>query len=215
VKSFLRRLIPYIVVPLYRILLFTWRIEVRGPATVVEKYARKGASAQPCVFAHWHGDELALIGYYAYRKLAVLSSHSEDGALMAKILGLLGYQVFRGSSSKGGARGLLELIRAVRGGSQAALAVDGPRGPRFEVKPGVVELAKRTKLPIVPVRVWCDRAWVFKRSWNQCFLPKPFARIVVEHANTIDVGTSDEKNELKTDEIKQSLLTLPCPPFHI
>jgi len=59
---------------------------------------------EPCLFAHWHGDELVLVGYYAHRRLAVLSSLSKDGSLMARVLELLGYQVFRGSSSRGGAR---------------------------------------------------------------------------------------------------------------
>src|SRR5690606_36476314 len=116
----------------------------------------KGPS-KSCLYAHWHGDELVLVGYYSFRRLAVLSSLSKDGTLMAKTLQLLGYEVFRGSSSKGGARGLIGLIRAVKAGSQAALAVDGPKGPIYEVKPGIVDLAARTGMPIVPLRTRCDR----------------------------------------------------------
>src|SRR5688572_18834056 len=97
---------PFFLSPLYWLLASTWRIKEKGPANVLATYVRTNCRA-PCVFAHWHGDELVLIGYYANRRLAVLSSLSKDGTIMAKTLELLGYQVFRGSSSKGGVRGLI------------------------------------------------------------------------------------------------------------
>src|SRR5262245_39354183 len=127
-KNILFKILPYIVAPIYWLLSKTWRIEERGPPQVMARYMK---NREACLFAHWHGDELVLIGYYSYKKLAVLSSLSQDGSLMARTLELLGYQVFRGSSTRGGARGLIGLIRAVRDGLQAALAVDGPKGPIY------------------------------------------------------------------------------------
>jgi lysophospholipid acyltransferase (LPLAT)-like uncharacterized protein len=180
----LARLLPYLIAPLYWLLSKTWRIRERGPIDVLVRYVQTPNPA-PCVYAHWHGDELVLVAYYSFRRLAVLSSLSKDGTIMARTLQLLGYQVFRGSSSKGGARGLIGLIKAVKDGSQAALAVDGPKGPIYEVKPGVIELAQRTRQPIVPVRTRCDRAWTFPRAWNKSYLPKPFARVDVEYGEPL------------------------------
>ncbi len=183
-RFFLENFAPFLLAPIYWLLACTWRIKERGPKHVLQAYVVSSVP-KPCVFAHWHGDELVLIGYYANRNLAVLSSLSKDGTIMATTLELLGYQVFRGSSSKGGARGLIGLIRAVQSGSQAALAVDGPKGPIYEVKPGIVELAHRTERPIIPVRTRCDRAWFIPRAWNKSYLPKPFARIVVEYGEPL------------------------------
>jgi lysophospholipid acyltransferase (LPLAT)-like uncharacterized protein len=180
----LLRLLPYLIAPLYWLLSATWRIRELGPDLVLRRYVQTEARA-PCVYAHWHGDELVLVAYYSFRRLAVLSSLSKDGALMARTLQLLGYTVFRGSSSRGGARGLIGLIKAVQGGSQASLAVDGPKGPIYEVKPGVIELALRTGRPIIPVRTRCNRAWFVPRAWNKSYVPKFFARVEVEYGEPI------------------------------
>lgn len=208
-RFLLENLVPYLLAPIYWLLSCTWRIRELGPEAVLHTYVQSATPA-PCVFAHWHGDELVLIGYYANRRLAVLSSLSKDGTLMAKTLTLLGYQVFRGSSSKGGARGLIGLIRAVQAGSQAALAVDGPKGPIYEVKPGVVGLAQKTERAIVPVRTRCDRAWHFPRAWNKTYLPKPFARVEVEYGEAVlaaelgtdaDTGTACAKIKIRLDSM--------------
>ncbi len=201
-RANLRKIAPYLIAPIYWLLARTWRIRECSPEHVLKKHVLASASA-PCVYAHWHGDELVLVGYYAHRRLAVLSSLSEDGTLMAKTLQLLGYQVFRGSSSRGGARGLIGQIKAVKSGSQAALAVDGPKGPIYIVKPGVVELARRAGCPIIPVRTRCDRAWYVPRAWNKSYLPKPFARVTVEYGKPI--LPSESGVEWDCLEIKRSL----------
>ena len=90
-RFLLENLVPYFLAPIYWLLACTWRIRERGPKEVLNTYVQS-AICKPCVFAHWHGDELALIGYYANRRLAVLSSLSKDGTIMAKTLELLGYR---------------------------------------------------------------------------------------------------------------------------
>lgn len=177
-------LVPYLVAPIYWLLSRTWKIKELGPEKVLAKFVHCH-SAMPCLYAHWHGDELVLVAYYSFRRLAVLSSLSKDGTIMARTLEMLGYRVFRGSSSRGGARGLIGLIRAVKEGSQAALAVDGPKGPIYEVKPGIVELALKTGKPIIPVRTRCDRAWYIPRAWNRSYVPKFFAKVEVEYGEPL------------------------------
>lgn len=197
----LEKVVPFLIAPLYWLYTRTWRLTEHGPDSVLERYVRRG---EPCVYAHWHGDELVLVGYYSYRRLAALSSLSKDGSIMALTLRLLGYRVFRGSSSKGGARGLLNLIRAVREGSQAALAVDGPKGPIYEVKPGIVELARKTGKPIVPVGARSQCAWFIPRAWNKSYLPKPFSRVDVEYGPAIQ-ASENASIEAICLEIRNSL----------
>jgi lysophospholipid acyltransferase (LPLAT)-like uncharacterized protein len=195
------KLLPYLLAPTIWLFSRTWRIHESGPKEVLERFVNRKGPSEPCLYAHWHGDELVLVPYYSYRRLAVLSSLSKDGTLMARTLELLGYQVFRGSSSKGGARGLIGLIRAVKEGSQAALAVDGPRGPIYEVKPGIVELANRTGMPIVPLRCRASRAWYIPRAWNHSYVPKLFARVDVEYGEPLPAQASPEEVKAKLDAI--------------
>ena len=199
---------PLVVAPIYWLLSITWRIHETGPAHVLERYVQ-GRNLEPCLYAHWHGDELVLVAYYSYRRLAVLSSLSKDGTIMARTLRMLGYQVFRGSSSRGGARGLIGLIRAVQAGSQAGLAVDGPKGPIYEVKPGIIELARKTGKPIVPLRSRCKRAWFIPRAWNRSYVPKPFARVDVAYGQEIYPREGISSEELAA-EVKRALDALPA-----
>ncbi len=207
-RFFLVYVLPFLIAPLYWLYARTWRFREHGPAEVIEKFVRGGA---PCVLAHWHGDELALIGYYTHHKLsafshlsmdgaamantrrriAVLSSLSKDGAIMANTLRLLGFCVFRGSSSRGGARGLIGLIRAGKSGMQTTLAVDGPQGPIYEVKPGIVALARKTGNPIIPLYALSDRSWYIPRAWNKSYLPKFFALIDIHYGSAIYVQPTD------------------------
>lgn len=203
-RIFLEKVAPYFIAPVYWILYFTWRIQETGSSIVLQKHVKEG---MPCLYAHWHGDELVLIGYYSFRKLAVLSSLSKDGSIMAKVLSLLGYQVFRGSSSRSGARGLIGLIRAVKNGSQAAIAVDGPKGPIYKVKPGIADLALRTNQPIVCLRAYAESSWKIPRAWNQSYIPKPFSKVKIVYANPIFPSQNGELNQLIT-QVEKTLLEI-------
>lgn len=133
----------------------------------------------PGLVAFWHGDQLPLLGHRPCGRLVAPVSLSADGRLQARILARLGIGHVSGSSSRGGAGALRGLWRALRGGALALMAVDGPRGPRGTVKPGVIYLARRTGLPIWPVGVAVSRGWRLRRAWDRYLLPCPFARAVV------------------------------------
>lgn len=198
--------LPALIAPFVYLYSQTWRLRVTGDPEAIRRFVNGGESV---VYAHWHGDELVLVPFYAYRRLAVLSSLSKDGSLMANTLRLLGYKVFRGSSSRGGARGLLGLIQSVRENGQAALAVDGPRGPIYEVKPGIAELALRTGKPIVAVRVHAERAWFIPRAWNKSFVPKPFAQVEVRFSDAIRPARMEiESKAMKEIELEKLCVTI-------
>ena len=139
----------------------------------------------PYIFGHWHGDELLLLGEFSYRHMAVMASKSSDGDLMQRILKSYGYQVMRGSSTRGGGVGLLGLVDAVKKGDDASLAVDGPRGPMHQMKPGILKLAQLTQRPLVLGAASARWRFVFEKAWNKTFLPLPFTQCVIFYGEPI------------------------------
>ncbi len=133
----------------------------------------------PCGVAHWHGDELTLFPRFGHLTPTILVSHSKDGEIMARATRALGYRVTRGSSTRGAVGGLIALIKAVKEGYTVVLAVDGPQGPRGVCKPGIIRLVQKTGVPLFPVGVATTRRFVFKKTWNQVYLPLPFSRQVI------------------------------------
>jgi hypothetical protein len=105
---------------------------------------------------------------------------------MATVLKLMGARIVVGSSSRGGAAGLKGLIRVVREGHNCSFAVDGPRGPIYKLKPGVLEASRLLDCPIYYASVSCDRAFHLHRAWNRAYLPKAFARIDVQWYGPLD-----------------------------
>ncbi len=146
--------------------------------------------------AHWHGDELALTPRFGHMGLTILVSRSKDGGNMTRAAELLGYNVKRGSSSRGGAAGLIALIKAVREGHSVVLAVDGPRGPRGVCKPGIVRVAQKTGVPLFPVGVATSKKWTFQKAWNKAYLPLPFSRQVVLVGKPIFFSPSSSDEEM-------------------
>ena len=108
----------------------------------------------------------------------LLISASFDGELIARTIERLGYETVRGSSSRAGSSGLRALARAVGEGATAVIPGDGPRGPRYLLKPGVTKLAQLTGLPVHSFYLLPQRAWVL-RSWDALLVPKPFSRVVM------------------------------------
>jgi lysophospholipid acyltransferase (LPLAT)-like uncharacterized protein len=163
---------------LYRLYSATWsyRVSFATGSTPVNLKTRR--PDQSYVFGHWHGDELALIGYGRQSKFLTLSSQSRDGSIMAAALKVMGFKVARGSSSRGGMRGLVSMIRMLRHEHYfVSFAVDGPTGPRHKAKPGAHLFAYKTGLPLYQCVVRCDRKWTLHKTWNKTYVPKPFAKI--------------------------------------
>ncbi|HEV8700130.1 MAG TPA: DUF374 domain-containing protein [Candidatus Polarisedimenticolia bacterium] len=119
---------------------------------VVRALHREG---RPYVHAFYHDQLLMMtysyLGQERGRRLAVLSSRHRDGEYVSRTLERFGHLMVRGSTGRGGAAGLKEMIRHLRAGRDAAFATDGPRGPRHQVQIGVIEAARLGKAPVVPV----------------------------------------------------------------
>ncbi len=134
---------------------------------------------KPFLLAHFHGDEAPLLFLAGKYGLSTMISTSKDGELMNVVYTLLGGKASRGSSTRGGVSALKGLITLSRQGRPMNISVDGPKGPVYEVKPGVFELSKLLKTEIFSGGAYCESAWRFPKAWNQAYFPKPFARVVI------------------------------------
>lgn len=128
-----------------------------------------------------HQNTFASILSQVGRTYCPLASQSRDGDYVAFVMSRLRFFPIRGSSSRGGQAARLQIIHALNSGVSAAVTVDGPKGPRGEVKPGIIEIARAAGVAILPMAVVAERYWIFRRSWDQFRLPKPFSRIAVRY----------------------------------
>lgn len=186
---FRRHVAPVLVYLFYRLLLLTWRVTLDESPS----FRQALADRKPVVIAHWHGDELALIHLASRYRIATITSTSKDGELMNRVLGWLGAETARGSSTRGGANAMRGLISHCRkNGNNVSFAVDGPKGPIYKVKPGVFEFSRLMNAPIYTASVGVSRPWVFGRAWNKAVLPKPFSRVHVRIAEGLPVITREQ-----------------------
>lgn len=154
------------------------------------------------VFGFWHGEQFFLIPYFANQKIGIMVSLSRDGERQAKFLSSMGYNPVRGSSSRGAVSGLIELINYVREGGWAGFALDGPKGPIFEPKPGIIKLSYKTGAKIIPLRVYSFKKWVLNKAWDKYFIPKPFSKVKISIRKPLELS-GDEKEDLK--RLKEAL----------
>jgi lysophospholipid acyltransferase (LPLAT)-like uncharacterized protein len=183
----------------------TWRLRLHDPHNVL------GGELAPCIAALWH-NRLALAmpvwtRYFRPRLkgagLVALISASHDGGVLARGLKFFGVQAVRGSSSRRGAQALLELTTWIDRGYMVAITPDGPRGPRYEIRDGILALAQVSGLPIVPVATQVRRKITLK-SWDRFQVPLPFAVCEIRIGQPLHVppelseeGRQTLKRELK------------------
>jgi lysophospholipid acyltransferase (LPLAT)-like uncharacterized protein len=167
---------------LFHLLGRSWRITRVG----MDAWSTRAAAGERCIFAFWHARMLPLIYTHRDRRVAALVSRSRDGELISRIVERLGYVTARGSSSRGAQEGTLEMLNWADRGHSLTLSPDGPRGPAERVKPGLVFLASRTGLPVLPVGMAARPVRVL-RSWDGFRVPPPFARVWVGYGEPIVV----------------------------
>lgn len=147
------------------------------------------------IIAHPHGDQILLaIGGRTKRQMAMMISQSADGEALAALVSALGHIPVRGSSSKGGSTALRNL-KKLAAEKDIMLAVDGPRGPRFAVKPGVIDLARLTGLPIMPMALRCSRSYTFAKAWDKTEVPKPFSSVSVHFGEVMHIAADCKKED--------------------
>lgn len=132
------------------------------------------------VLAFWHNKlVMTLLGTGFIKKKVGLASPTKDGELISVPLERYGTEMIRGSSDKESVKSLLRLIKKVKEGYTIGTPVDGPKGPIYEVKPGMLYIAQKSGKSLVPMGVAYEKAWVFNKAWDKFQLPKPFSKAVV------------------------------------
>ena len=135
---------------------------------------------QNVIIAFWHGRGLLLSfavreGARQGRRIHLLVSQHRDGEVIARAITYFGGSTVRGSSTRGGSEALRQMVQLARGGADLAITPDGPVGPSGTVHPGVIEVARITGLPIIPLSVGVSRGWHLG-SWDRFLVPAPFSR---------------------------------------
>lgn len=180
----------------------TVRFETKGS----EHAEAIASSGKLPIYAVWH--DRIFLGTYFFRKLGIvfLASQSTDGEYIARFLHRFGYGVIRGSSSRGGARGLVEMIREMKNGLAMGFTVDGPRGPRHQAKSGPIILAKKTGNPILPFVIE-PKQYRTTNSWDKMQIPIPFSEAVTIFGEPIyvDKNADDDDVDRKLAELQRSL----------
>ena len=156
-------------------------------------------SGEPFVLAFFHGRQFLLVHQLQEWSGAMMTSLSYMGEIQARILNSFGYVTIKGSSSRGGARVLAKMIGLVRQGVVGAFAVDGPRGPYREVKPGVVFVAKKLGVPLVPVSSSAWPSVVLNSVWDRYLLPMPFSKSTVHFGEPIFLDKDLSETSVKQD----------------
>ncbi len=180
---------------LYRALYATLRVRaVLADGTVLSPF-RYPFGAE--LFAMCERDALALGGILPAGRFTVLVAPGRDGDLATAAARTLGARAVRGSSRRGGARALGELVRGLsRSPDPCALVVDGPLGPSGRARPGILLLAARTGRPVRPVGAAARRAMVLGKAWSRIYLPLPFTRVEIVCEETLDVPRGTERARL-------------------
>jgi lysophospholipid acyltransferase (LPLAT)-like uncharacterized protein len=132
------------------------------------------------IYCFWHGNQFLPDHVFPRpgEQAVALVSPSRDGQLLTSLLKHYEIDCVRGSSSRRGASALRHLIRKAQAGFSIGMTPDGPRGPRYQVKPGIVFLAKKSGLEIVPIGSAYQHAWTLKKAWDHFVIPKPFSKAV-------------------------------------
>jgi lysophospholipid acyltransferase (LPLAT)-like uncharacterized protein len=177
---------------LIKFLQWTMRIEELNGERIRAIWER----GENVIGAFWHGRLLMTPLVYGGPGLKILISRHRDGELITRTVRHFGLETVRGSSTRGGIAGMKGLARALQEGYDVAIAPDGPRGPRFKVQPGIIQLARITGFPIFPFTFSAFPRKVFQ-SWDRFLIPYPFSRGVFVFGEPISVDRTATEKEIE------------------
>lgn len=175
----------------------TIRFEVEGWENL-ERIERGGKTP---ILAFWHNRIFLATYYFRFRGIIVMSSQSFDSEYVARFIQRFGFGIVKGSSTRGGVGGLVEMIRLMKKGFPTGFSVDGPKGPVYRAKTGTLLVAKKTENPVLPFSVEAENYWTIK-SWDKLQIPKPFTRAKVLIAEPIEVLSDADDLEMKNRHLE-------------
>jgi len=189
IKSLSRFAIKYGLIPCAHYILRAYFFLIRIRAVNEDMALQYLKSGGKMIVAIWHQRILVVMGYarrFGGYKPSVMISRSRDGEIIADVYRRFNFRPIRGSSSRGGKEALAEMIESLKSYQMAVHVLDGPQGPRGVIKPGLIVMAQLSGVPIFPIYISVDRAWVLN-SWDCTVIPKPFSTITFRWGNPIYV----------------------------
>jgi lysophospholipid acyltransferase (LPLAT)-like uncharacterized protein len=197
-KPFKKKLVawlgPWLAYWAIKILAWTMRFEEIHPE-ILRDFLEKGI---PVIGAFWHGRLLMMPIIYKGKNLSFLVSPHRDGQVVGKALKRFGFHAILGSSHRMGFSGFKQMVKAH--GSDIAIVPDGPRGPRYQVQSGVIELAKLTGRAVVPLTFSASRRKILN-TWDQFLVPFPFSKGVFIWGAPIVVEQNGDRAHLEEKRI--------------
>lgn len=190
-------IISSLVTPVVKLLDFTGRF----------KYHNFKPEITPAIYAIFHGWQYNIGGIIPRNKLNILISQSNDGEIIARVAEAFGYHTIRGSMGRGGMKATREILNALENGENVAYTVDGPRGPAFKVKEGIIRIAQMSQKPIIPVYGDSNFRIEFN-SWDKYQLPLPFSTVPLAFGDPVYVPEGDEHIEEYRLKLENDLLRL-------
>jgi lysophospholipid acyltransferase (LPLAT)-like uncharacterized protein len=190
---------------LLRALFATLRLRVHDPHGFLSD-----PPPRPVIYAFWHNRILAITAAFlrvyprGRRGVLVLTSASKDGMWLGTLAGRLGMGSVRGSSSRRGATAMRELLEKVAQGYDIAITPDGPRGPRYELGAGLVYLAQKAAMPVIPCHARFHGA-IRLKTWDRFAIPLPFARLDVTLGEAQTVPPEETEFENGREKIESVL----------
>lgn len=161
-----------------------------------ENFLQFRTRKEPIIFVFWHGQLLPLVHYHRNEGVVVLVSDHSDGEYITRVILRHGFGAARGSSTRGGVKGLKGIVRDIRSGRDLAFTPDGPRGPRQVFKWGALVAAQLSGAPVIPLAVGANRAW-YLNSWDRFMIPKPFSNLRIRYGTPHWVPRDSGEEDLK------------------
>lgn len=196
-STFFQSLIVYVFLFIYTLLSFSWRKKVTYHPETQKLIDQK----VPFAIACWHQNNLTNIWLNRFFNTLIMASPSLEGRLIGLVIEKVGGTIAWGSSRKNPIAALKSIVRLTNEtGKHPVITVDGPIGPRHVPKPGILEVARLAKLPVVPLGTQGNNSWVLKKTWDLTEIPKPFSTVVYYFGEPMNYENLPSKSEesLKT-----------------
>jgi lysophospholipid acyltransferase (LPLAT)-like uncharacterized protein len=189
---FLLAVAPLLAAGVIRLLRALMRIEFVGEKEPRSYWERE----EHVILAFWHDQLLLMVTGYRGPGAKILISASKDGELIARTMRYFGQGAVRGSSTRGGRAAFKELLALAKEPFDLVFTPDGPKGPRHTIKEGVVQLARLTGRPVIPMAFVCSRGHRFA-SWDRFLLPFPFSRGVFSFGPPVHYNAGEAPGEFQ------------------
>jgi lysophospholipid acyltransferase (LPLAT)-like uncharacterized protein len=163
-----------------------------------EVYRDYVAGDRPVVVGTWHRASIFFLYYFGYLRPMIMISQSKDGEILSQCASGFGVIPVRGSSGKGGRDALKRMKHYLdSGGIACATVLDGPQGPAYVAKKGMIVLSKLTGAPFIPAMWSATRTLTLRNSWDKMVLPLPWSRVYIAGGDPIHIPANTTSAEVE------------------